>query len=260
MFLSVILFTLAFTSNAQNDTMYIMKDGLVVRKYNVNTDLDSIVFYKQTIAARDTFTDTRDSTIYSCVTIGNQVWMAENLKYLPSVTGPVTASNSEPYYYVYGYNGTDVTEAKATENYHIYGVLYNWPAAMAGATGSNKNPSGVQGICPTGWHMPSDEEWSELRNYLGDDDAGGKLKETGTTHWNDPNEGATNETGFTALPGGVRSSYGAFYEIGSNGVWWTTTESLVNEAYVWTILYFSSTLGCYNTYMELGCSIRCVRD
>ncbi len=102
--------------------------------------------------------DSRDSQIYQYITIGAQVWMTENLAYLPSVFAPATGSNSTAYYYVYGYNGTDVAAAKATSNYTTYGVLYNWPAAMNGSASSTSNPSGVQGICPSGWHLPSDAE------------------------------------------------------------------------------------------------------
>src|SRR5574344_2484117 len=157
-----------------------------------------------------TIKDARDNQTYRIVTIGSQTWMAENLKYLPSVVGPRTGSKTTPHYYVYGYNGTNVTDAKATANYNTYGVLYNWPAAMNGAASSTTNPSGVQGVCPDGWHLPSNAEWTELTDYLGGYSvAGGKLKATGTIEagtglWYDRNTGATNETGFTGLPGGYR--------------------------------------------------------
>ena len=105
-----------------------------------------------------TIKDARDNQTYRIVTIGSQTWMAENLKYLPSVVGPGPGSKKTPHYYVYGYNGTNVTDAKATANYNTYGVLYNWPAAMNGAASSTTNPSGVQGVCPDGWHLPSDAE------------------------------------------------------------------------------------------------------
>ncbi len=148
---------------------------------------------------------------YAVVTIGNQTWMAENLAYLPSVVGPVTLSDTIPYHYVYGYGGTSVSQATATPFYTTYGVLYNWLAAMAGSASSNANPSGVQGACPLGWHLPSNAEWTELNDYLGGTNvAGGKLKEIGITHWTSPNTGATNETGFTALPGGYRNYPGFF--------------------------------------------------
>jgi uncharacterized protein (TIGR02145 family) len=207
------------------------------------------------------FTDPRDGNHYNTVKIGNQIWMAENLKYLPSVVGPGTGSQTTPYYYVYGYDGTNITDAKATANYTTYGVLYNWSAAMNGAASSTTNPSGIQGVCPTGWHLPSDAEWTELTDYLGGTSvAGGKLKETGTTHWTSPNTGATNETGFTALPGGYRSVDGSFYDIGYYGYWWSATESNATLAWYRFMYYISSTVIRYSNNKELGFSVRCVRD
>ena len=207
------------------------------------------------------FTDPRDNNHYNVVKIGNQIWMAENLKYLPSVVGPGTGSQTTPHYYVYGYNGTNVTDAKATANYNIYGVLYNWPAAMNGAASSTTNPSGVQGVCPDGWHLPSDAEWTELTDYLGGtSDAGGKLKETGTTHWNSPNTSATNETGFTALPGGNRYYDGSFDGIGSNGYWWSATEGDAADAWYRFMIFINSNVYRDYYFKELGFSVRCVRD
>lgn len=209
----------------------------------------------------NTFTDTRDGNNYKIVGIGNQVWMAENLKYLPSVAGPGTGSTTIPLYYVYGYDGTDVNVAKATVYYKTYGVLYNWPAAMAGSASSSTNPSGVQGICPTGWHLPSDAEWTQLTDYLGGQSvAGGKLKETGTAHWISPNTGATNETGFTALPGGHRIHNGTFGSIGSHGYWWSVTESYTNDAWYQSMDYGYSYVYSYYGSKELGFSVRCLRD
>ena len=198
---------------------------------------------------------------YAVVSVGNQEWMAENLKYLPSVVGAGTGSNTTPYYYVYGYDGTNVTDAKATVNYTTYGVLYNWPAAMAGSASSAANPSGVQGVCPTGWHLPSDAEWTELTDYLGGVSVtGGKLKETGTTHWNSPNTDATNETGFTALPGGYRLYSGYFDNVGFNGYWWSATESDASSAWYRSMDYSNSSVYRDYNYKELGFSVRCLRD
>jgi uncharacterized protein (TIGR02145 family) len=212
------------------------------------------------------FTDARDGNVYQTVVIGTQEWMAENLKYLPSVVGPATGSEisgfeTESYYYVYDYDGTDVAEAKATANYITYGVLYNWTAAMDGEASSTTNPSGIQGVCPAGWHLPSDAEWTELTDYLGGTSvAGGKLKETGTTHWNSPNTSATNETGFTALPGGYRSGSGAFYLIGDYGLWWSATENSTGYAWYRGMSYDLSYVGRVNDDKELGFSVRCLRD
>jgi uncharacterized protein (TIGR02145 family) len=153
--------------------------------------------------------------------------MAENLKYLPDLAVP-PLSHTEPQYNVIGYEGLDVSEARTTKYYKTYGVLYNWPAALDGATESNSNPSGVQGVCPSGWHLPSRTEWDQLIEYLGGNKvAGSKMKETGKRHWWYPNTGATNESGFTALPGGetfnsVDDSW-TFGEIGKNSFFWSSS-------------------------------------
>jgi|GEM_PF-1574838 len=196
------------------------------------------------------FTDPRDGNVYQTVTIGDQVWMAENLRYLPSVVGPGRGSRTASYYYVYDYDGTDVNAAKATENYATYGVLYNWTAALS--------------ACPTGWRIPSDAEWTQLTDYLGDD-AGGKLKATGTIEaetglWHSPNTGATNETGFTALPGGYRGSIDTFHYIGSSGAWWNATESSTAFGFLRYMYNIYSSVYSYGDYKELGFSVRCVRD
>jgi uncharacterized protein (TIGR02145 family) len=204
---------------------------------------------KQGVTTKGTFTDSRDGKTYKTVKIGNQEWMAENLKYLPSVVGPGTGSNTTPYYYVYGYDGTDVNAVKVTFIYSTYGVLYNWSAAV--------------NACPTGWHLPSDDEYTELTDYLVDN-AGGKLKATGTIEastglWYDPNEGATNETGFTALPGGRRGLNG-FVGIGSYGGWWSATECSTYNAWYRRMAYNLSNVYRGNLVKELGFSVRCVRD
>ncbi|MDD3892495.1 MAG: fibrobacter succinogenes major paralogous domain-containing protein [Bacteroidales bacterium] len=206
------------------------------------------------------FTDSRDDNVYQFVNIGNQFWMVENLKYLPNVDSSSTGSETTPHYYVNGYNGTIVTEAKATANYKTYGVLYNWAAAMSGATSSETNPSGVQGVCPTGWHIPSDAEWTELTDFLGGEEvAGGKLKETGTTHWYRPNTGATNETGFTALPGGFRDYWG-LSGIGFVGRWWSATEEDASNVRYRYAFHEGSNFNTYYTRKTEGNSVRCVRD
>ena len=159
---------------------------------------------------------------YSTVLIGEQCWFAENCRYLPSVSPSKdvryrdsASSTTEPYYYVYGYEGIDVAEAMSTSNYATYGVLYNWPAVM------------TEGICPTGWHIPSDEEFTQLTDFLGGEGvAGGKMKEAGNEHWimHPPYTGATNSSGFTGLPGGSRYS-GGFDGDGGSGGWWSASES-----------------------------------
>ena len=221
----------------------------------------NIVFeVRAKVKGGDSFTDSRDGKTYKTVKIGNQTWMAENLKYLPSVVGHGTGSATTQYYYVYGYNGTNVTDAKATSNYTTYGVLYNWPAAMAGSASSSANPSGVQGVCPTGWHLPSDAEWTQLTTYLGNESvAGGKLKETGTTHWASPNTDATNTSGFIALPGGGSWS-GSFNFAGNYGYWWSSTEYSGIIAWYRLLYYFNAQVYRGNSNKAYGFSCRCVKD
>lgn len=201
--------------------------------------------YGSEMSFTTSFRDSRDGNVYRVATIGDQVWMAENLRFLPSVVDPTTASDTIPYYYVYGYKGVNVSDAKATPIYSSYGVLYNWPAACAS--------------CPDGWHLPNNTEWKKLTNYLGSE-AGGKLKETGTTNWKDPNAGATNETGFTALPGGERSNIGTFCNMGYDGIWWSATEYKVAGAWIRSLSCYRSNIGEMWTNRGFGNSVRCIRD
>ncbi len=204
------------------------------------------------------FADTRDGNQYDAVKIGNQIWMAENLRYLPSVVEPGTGSNTTAYYYVYGYNGTDVNAAKATANYTTYGVLYNWTAVMNGQASSAANPSGVQGVCPTGWHLPSDAEWTTLIDYVGGESvAGGKLK--ATSGWNSSGNG-TDDYSFSALPGGYRDQDGTFANIGNYGCLRSATEDNTDNAWYRDMLHDSNSVVRNSYYKKLGFSVRCVMD
>jgi uncharacterized protein (TIGR02145 family) len=196
--------------------------------------------------SKGTFTDIRDGNVYKTVTIGDQIWMAENLRYLPVVTGPVSGATASNRYYVYGYEGTNVTEARATENYKTYGVLYNWVAAKA--------------ACPEGWHIPTDEEWAQLSEYLGGTGVGGKLKEKGTKHWNSPNTGATNIVGFAALPGGGRFSTFSFHYSGDQGFWWTASQDGTGLYYYRYIQQNDKEMLRGYVMMDAGFSVRCVKN
>lgn len=200
----------------------------------------------------EAFTDPRDGNVYKIITIGEQVWMAENLRYLPNVVGSGTGSETKPYHYVYGYEGTSVPDAKATTSYETYGVLYNWPAAM--------------NACPDGWHLPSDSDWTDLTDYLEYYTAGGELKATGTIEagtglWEAPNTGATNKSGFTAIPGGARFG-DEFGHIGRYGYWWSDTEGSAGGAWDRTVSNESGGLfrDSWNYNKVLGFSVRCLRD
>ena len=193
-----------------------------------------------------------DGNTYSTVTIGTQVWMAENLKttryndgtaILPVPLNYVDFNSATPGYC--WYNNDDVT------NKSTYGALYNWLAVNTGK------------LCPTGWHVPTNAEWATLINYLGGEVvAGGKMKETGTTHWKSPNLGATNSSGFSALPGGRRFYDGNFSYLGEDGLWWSSTDNhFINAGF----LYIKSSENglLYNTIWEdvrMCFSVRCLKD
>jgi len=181
---------------------------------------------------------------YSTVQIGDQCWFSENCRYLPVVSPSSEGSESDPYYYVYDYQGSDVTAAQATTNYATYGVLYNWPAVM------------TEGICPSGWHIPSDGEFTELTDFLGGESvAGGKMKSS--SGWNDGGNGS-NSSGFTGLPGGFRYS-GGFIDDGVLGYWWSASES---GSYSWVRLLYNGNDDVNRNYSNRDCgfSARCVRD
>ncbi len=138
----------------------------------------------------------------------------------------------------------------------IYGALYTYAAA----TNGDNTGTGVQGVCPTGWHMPSDDEWDDLETELGDV-AGGKLKSTCMELWNSSNTGATNESGFSALPGGYHSSsYGSFDTAGNYGYWWSATQYSGSSAWLRNLYYGYAEVGRYDSSKSLGFSVRCLRD
>lgn len=218
----------------------------------------------------ETFTDARDGYVYKIVTIGEQTWMAENLAYLPSVNGVLENSTDEPRYYVYGYEGNDVSAAKATANYNTYGVYYNWTAA--------------QTACPAGWHLPSVAEWEQLENYLianghnydgtteGNKIAKAMAARTNWTSNTTPNTPGNllllnNSSRFGAFGGGLKDYYGWLY-IGNIGDWWTSTlsgttgywgdpEAWVEQINCNEIYSFRRDNG--STYNN-GFNIRCVKD
>lgn len=193
----------------------------------------------------DSIIDSRDGNIYKTITIGNQTWMAENLRYLPTVTTKTSKSSSNPLYYVYDYNGTDVSAAKVTTNFKVYGVLYNWAAAKVS--------------CPTGWHLPSESEWSELINYLGGVTmATDKLK--ATTNWINSTSSANNTSGFTALPGGALNEDNVFSYIGRGGIWWTSTSNDTYNAYHVDIFSEDSKIYVQSFYKSIAVSVRCIKD
>jgi len=183
--------------------------------------------------------------------------MGENLKYLPELSPPETGSETEPHYYVY--SGVSFNYA-----YSNYGVLYNWPAAISTASGSNSNPSGVQGVCPDGWHLPSRDEWDELKYFLGglggSNTVGGMLKHAGFEHWASPNAGATDERDFSALPGGFRWHDGQFYSLWHAGCWWSSS-LLTDDLALHVQMRHDDRSIIFGAFAKSnGYSIRCIKD
>lgn len=205
-----------------------------------------------------------DGNEYGFVQIGEQVWMAQNLRTMHYSDGteiPLVLDNTE---------WTDLTVTDTAMAYvnndpltiDEQGALYTWAAAMYGAGGSNANPSGVQGACPEGWHLPSYEEWIELDNYLGGTDiTGGKMKEQGTTHWDLPNTGASNSSGFSAMGSGIRWNNGSPFDYRFKGIWWSATSTSANQARYFSLQANHATLN-WGSYLskDYGFSIRCVQD
>jgi uncharacterized protein (TIGR02145 family) len=201
-----------------------------------------------------TFTDVRDGHVYRWIKIGDQIWMAENLAYLPQVNKVSDSQFEGKCFYVYGYDGEDLSEAKAEANYKKYGVLYNWEAAKES--------------CPQGWHLPTDQEWMQLEKYLGMEpdetgkrewrssgDAGKKLKSVSGWKMN----GGTDETGFHALPGGCRG-YEGFGSLGYCAYFWTA--SRVGGDNGWRRGFCGDDNGSAREEERryFGLSVRCIKD
>ena len=205
------------------------------------------------------FVDDRDNRTYQFSRIGTQKWMTTNLSYLPNVNLPEEESYMEPKYYVHDYFGDLINEATATEYYRNYGVLYNWTAAVQE---SDLSMFKVKGVCPDGWHLPSNEEWLILIDFLGGhDEAGGLLKETGFDHWHVPNTGATDKYGFRALPGGSRGvGDEPFQPLGTRGFWWSATE--VDEVFAKRFYLYNEfrAIGEFYQDKRVGFSVRCIKD
>ena len=212
-----------------------------------------------------------DGNIYNTVQLGSQCWMRENLR-----TTHYNNGTEIPLYNNYGNTAYRYYPYGNESNVHIYGYLYNWYATMCGSPSSNTNPSGVQGICPNGWHVPSDAEWTQLTNYVssqsqylcgGDSSFIGKALAADTENWSSSNTTCAvgnmpsnnNATGFSALPAGDRTETG-FYGLGGFATFWTTTEYSSGRAYERDIPYYQAIVRRQNFEKYRGQSVRCLRD
>ncbi|MFZ0283285.1 MAG: fibrobacter succinogenes major paralogous domain-containing protein [Bacteroidales bacterium] len=217
-------------ATSPTDTVYGRNIAFITQAYSTVTDIEG--------------------NVYNVISIGKQVWMAENLrtnKYSDSTSIPLVkdeiqwAGLSSPAFCWYK---NDEEAFKPT-----YGALYNWYAVNSGK------------LCPLGWHIPSDAEWTELTTFLGGDEiSGGKLKETGLIYWVEPNTGATNESGFTAFPGGFRYYDGKFFDFGFSAYWWSSGESSSSRAWFRFVYYNDANVYRFNNIKRNGFSVRCIKD
>ncbi|MEI7489823.1 MAG: fibrobacter succinogenes major paralogous domain-containing protein [Bacteroidota bacterium] len=238
-----------FTGNIQG-----LSSGTVyyVRAYATNTTGTSYgLELSFTTAGPETVTDI-DGNVYHVVTFGTQVWMVENLKTTRFNDGSAIPNVTDAYAWClqtgpgYCWYNNDHTAYG-----NPYGAIYNFYAASSGK------------LAPAGWHVPTHAEWTTLTDYLGGAAvAGGKMKEAGTSHWTYPNTGADNSSGFTALPGGYRSSAtGEFHNVGMDGYYWTSSESVPPNAFL-RYFYYQSAAVSYRSNASLndGFPVRCIKD
>ncbi|HAM99055.1 MAG TPA: hypothetical protein DCQ26_10645 [Marinilabiliales bacterium] len=240
-------YTLTITHSGYNIFVGNFSTGSLKLHENIVGNLPLVVELEKELTATD-----YDGNVYHTVRIGNQVWMKENLKATHYQNGDAVldgtgignySGESEPKYY-FNYNDDP-------SYINPYGRLYTWFAV---------NDS--RNICPVGWHIPSREELAVLADYLGGTTgAGGKLKEAGTTHWDSPNTGATNETGFTALPGGYRGNADPFVSMGYSGCYWASTSTDGQYAWYYAFLSTSAEFFYYpGGTKKDGFSVRCIKD
>jgi uncharacterized protein (TIGR02145 family) len=194
--------------------------------------------------------DDIDGNSYKTVKIGNQIWMAENLKVTHYQNGDPIPNITNGDEWTETQQGTYCNYDNDENNVETYGRLYNWFSV-----------NDKRGLAPKGWHIPTAEEWQTLIVYLGGRMiAGGKLKEEGTALWISPNGGATNESGFTALPGGYRDYDGYYDAMGGNGCFWSSTESSNSSAWYRVLDCSDSEVSRYGDNKGNGFSVRCIRD
>lgn len=186
---------------------------------------------------------------YSAVEIGTQCWLKDNLNVGTQINGSEPQNYTNTIIEKYCYDDLE-------SNCDIYGALYQWSEMMQGST-----TPGDQGICPQGWHVPTDAEWKALADYLGGDSiAGGKIKKSGINLWKSPNTGATNESGFTALPGGNHDIPDKFLNLLTTATLWSSSQGEATVAWYRSLYYSSESLGRYSGQKTTGSSVRCIKD
>ena len=251
-------FTSSITGLSEWTTYYI-------RSYATN-ETGTTYGQQLTFTANNPITD-YDNNSYQTIKIGNQIWMAENLKTTHYANGTeITLVENNTAWEALSY--TDKAYCyydNSVTNKDTYGGLYTWSASMDGASTSSTNPSGIQGACPDGWHLPSDAEWDELINFLTNNGYSGNegfVLKSSSGWYNDGN--GNNSTGFNALPSGVRGQDGSFHSsLEFNTEFWSTTSQFVSSvAYTRFLSYNISTINRYtvNRYKDRGLSVRCLKN
>jgi uncharacterized protein (TIGR02145 family) len=232
-----------FTSNITGLTPGIKYYVRAFGTNSVGTSYGSQIVFTTAITITDI-----DGNIYETIQIGNQLWMAENLKvtrYRDGTAIPYVTDNTQ-----WGNlkTGARSIYENISDNNTLYGQLYNWYAV-----------NNSRQLCPIGWHVPTHEEWNQLTNFLGDN-AGGKMKATGTQFWVSPNTDASNQSGFTGLPGGYRAISGNYTGLGSYGAWWSSSQIWMISAWGKTLSFNSGNLFSSEIPNELGLYVRCIRN
>ncbi|MEN8120672.1 MAG: FISUMP domain-containing protein [Bacteroidota bacterium] len=264
----------SFSWTVPNNLVYAKDYTIRVMGVNDNTiaDTSEVFIISEPTGTTGTVSDI-EGTSYNTIKIGKQWWMAENLKSVfytdgtvmtnGSSVGDITGNYTTKYYFNYG---------NSSANAETYGRLYTWTAAMKGQSGSDLNPSGVQGVCPNGWHLPSDAEWMELESVLGmqaseliqtgdrgTNNEGGQLKQVGTSLWTTPNTGANDSYQFTALPAGFFYFTGVYYELTEGTFYWSTSMD-GTDVYARGLSYQNGQINRGIADRAFGFSVRCVRN
>ncbi len=273
---------LAQDSSAANNRIKNIKDPVNAQDAATKSYVDrleNLVTLMNNILLDEGFNGTLEDIeghVYKSIKIGTQVWMAENLKttryangtLLVSGTGAgdITGDFTTKYVFDYGDSPT---------NTDIYGKLYTWAAAMNGSATNNLNPSGVQGVCPTDWHLPSDSDWTELTEYLSNNGFGyeGSGSDIGkslasSSVWTSfatagrvgNDLGSNNSSGFTGLPGGTRISDSSFGNIGTGAYWWSSTEGNATISWHRALLNNIDYVERVGRNRSNALSVRCLRD
>jgi uncharacterized protein (TIGR02145 family) len=246
------VFALALMSNAvmgQSDSVYVIHGDSVVNVYPT-TYVDSIIFYRpvKTNTSANTVTDINGNS-YKTVTIGTQVWMAENLKVSKYNDGSAIPNVTDNSQWSALTTGAWSNYNNNSQNDNTYGKLYNWHTVNTGK------------LCPTGWHVPTDAEWTVLTDYLaanGHSGTEGKALKS-TTGWNSNGNG-TDNYGWNGLPGGYRYGNGSFDYIGYSGNWWSSSQLSTGSAWARGLYYSFDYVGRYYGSKKYGFSVRCLRD